>query len=330
MIESTVVNPEATSQTEDRFPTPPVVECGTAGTLLKVAREEAGIHIAALAAALKVPVRKLEALEANRWDELTDSTFTRALASSVARQLKIDPAAVLLAMPSGKPVPLVISSGLGNAVTPRSKAALASTSALGWSILGLLLAALGMYLLPKWLPSADPRADVNAAASEGVKEGGSHLESQPASSSALGASVVVGSEPLSASASPALPASTQLSGQVTAGQPVQPPAVVGTEVANIASVVATSPVIASTTQGATDQLAMVIKANSETWAEVTDNSGRVRVQRLLKAGEEAAFSDATSFSVVLGNAMAAQVFVRGQAMDLMAKTKNNVARFEVR
>lgn len=325
MIESTVINPETTSQTVDKFPSPPVVECGTAGTLLKAAREEAGIHIAALAAALKVPVRKLEALEANRWDELTDSTFTRALASSVARQLKIDPAAVLLAMPSGKPVPLVISSGLGNAVTPRSKAALASTSALGWSILALLLAALGMYLLPKWLPSADPPVEVPAA-SESVKEGGSNLEGQSAPS-ALGASVVVGSEPLTstASASPALPASTQHSDQATAAQPVQPAAVVGPEVAAIASAATTSPVIAST-----DQLAMVIKANSETWAEVTDNAGRVRVQRLLKAGEEQAFSDATSFSVVLGNAMAAQVFVRGQAMDLMAKTKNNVARFEVR
>ncbi|WP_457306933.1 helix-turn-helix domain-containing protein, partial [Polaromonas sp. P5_E6] len=38
----------------------------TAGTLLREAREAAGIHIAALAVSLKVPVKKLEALELDR------------------------------------------------------------------------------------------------------------------------------------------------------------------------------------------------------------------------------------------------------------------------
>ncbi len=49
------------------------------------------MHIAALAASLKVPVNKLEALEAGRYDELPDLTFARALASSACRQLKVDP-----------------------------------------------------------------------------------------------------------------------------------------------------------------------------------------------------------------------------------------------
>ncbi len=77
-------------------------------------------------------------------------------------------------------------------------------------------------------------------------------------------------------------------------------------------------------------MVLVIKANSDTWAEVIDDSKRVRVQRLLKAGEEQSFNGAGSFSVVLGNAMAAQVFVRGQALDLMSRSKNNVARFDIK
>lgn len=36
----------------------------TAGALLRQARESTGLHIAALAVAMKVPVKKLEALEA--------------------------------------------------------------------------------------------------------------------------------------------------------------------------------------------------------------------------------------------------------------------------
>ena len=61
-----------------------VVESGmTAGGLLKEARQAAGMHIAALAVALKVPVSKLEALEADNYAVLPDTVFVRALASSV-------------------------------------------------------------------------------------------------------------------------------------------------------------------------------------------------------------------------------------------------------
>ena len=48
--------------------------------MLRAARERQGLHIAALAATIKIPQRKLEALEADRFDELPDATFTRALA----------------------------------------------------------------------------------------------------------------------------------------------------------------------------------------------------------------------------------------------------------
>lgn len=70
-----------------------------AGQRLKRAREQAGLHVVALAAALKVPVKKLEALEAGRTDELPDATFARALAASVCRQLKIDPTEILAGLP---------------------------------------------------------------------------------------------------------------------------------------------------------------------------------------------------------------------------------------
>ena len=67
----------------------------TAGALLRQARQAQGMHIAVLAAAIKVSQRKLEALEGDRLDELPDATFTRALAQTVCRTLKIDPAPVL-------------------------------------------------------------------------------------------------------------------------------------------------------------------------------------------------------------------------------------------
>ena len=71
----------------------------SAGALLREARQAQGLHIAVLAASIKVSQRKLEALEADRFDELPDATFTRALAQTVCRSLKIDPAPVLALLP---------------------------------------------------------------------------------------------------------------------------------------------------------------------------------------------------------------------------------------
>jgi cytoskeleton protein RodZ len=62
------------------------VAAPTAGRLLREARERQGLHIAALAASIKVAQKKLELLEADRFDALPDATFTRALAQTVCRR----------------------------------------------------------------------------------------------------------------------------------------------------------------------------------------------------------------------------------------------------
>ena len=71
------------------------LEALSAGALIRAAREKRGLHVAALAASIKVSPRKLEALEADRYAELPDLTFTRALAHTVCRALKVDPEPVL-------------------------------------------------------------------------------------------------------------------------------------------------------------------------------------------------------------------------------------------
>jgi hypothetical protein len=50
-----------------------------------------GLHIARSPPSIKVTQKKLELLEADRFDALPDATFTRALAQTVCRALKIDP-----------------------------------------------------------------------------------------------------------------------------------------------------------------------------------------------------------------------------------------------
>lgn len=75
----------------------------SAGALLRQAREAAHVHVEALAVSLKVPARQVDALEADRVDLLPDAVFARALAASVCRQLKVDPAPILALLPQDRP-----------------------------------------------------------------------------------------------------------------------------------------------------------------------------------------------------------------------------------
>ena len=84
---------------------PPVAQTVTSGTLLRQARTAHGLHIAALAATVKVPQRKLEALESDRLDELPDAAFARALAKKVCHVLKIDAEPILALMPQPPETP---------------------------------------------------------------------------------------------------------------------------------------------------------------------------------------------------------------------------------
>jgi cytoskeleton protein RodZ len=77
------------------------------GQLLRQYRETAGLHIVALSSALKVARAKLEALEADRYADLPDVVFARALAMSCCRYLGKDPEPVLALMPghAAQPTP---------------------------------------------------------------------------------------------------------------------------------------------------------------------------------------------------------------------------------
>lgn len=71
----------------------------TAGTLLRQYREAQGFKLDVLAQNLRVAPAKLQALEADRLEELPDAVFARALTLAVCRQLKQDAAPVLALLP---------------------------------------------------------------------------------------------------------------------------------------------------------------------------------------------------------------------------------------
>ncbi|HEY2190201.1 MAG TPA: helix-turn-helix domain-containing protein [Caldimonas sp.] len=152
----------------------------SAGQLLREARERQGLHIAALAASIKVTPKKLELLEADRFDALPDATFTRALAQTMCRALKIDPAAVLrlLPPPAGQRLEQV-GEGLNAPFRERPGVGAQrerTTSGLGavfWVTVLILVAAVALYFLPAGWPSlvgwrGDAAKPITAAHAESI------------------------------------------------------------------------------------------------------------------------------------------------------------------
>lgn len=94
--------------------------------MLKEAREARGMHLTVVATNLRVPIERVRALEEDRYTDLPDLVFARALAMSLCRQIKIDPAPILAHMPERDPsrsvrVTAAISAPLGGVVDPASK-----------------------------------------------------------------------------------------------------------------------------------------------------------------------------------------------------------------
>ena len=294
--------------------TPGPAPTASAGALLRAAREATGLHIAALAVSLKVPVRKIEALEADRWDELTDPVFVRALAGSACRALRTDPRPILALLPAPAQARLPASSSLATDFSPRSASPatdwmrpLANPTVL--TVLVLLVAALLVYF---W-----PSAPVPAPSGEAAKSSLAAAQPVPftqSSSTAVPGTVAGAVQVAASSAAPPLLSQTSASvAPVEIGQP----GAIAPGVAQAPGDPGAAPIIS-------------FKAKDSSWVEVVDARQTVLMRRIVNAGESASAAGELPLAVVIGRADAIEVQVRGQSFDAFAKSRDNVARFEVR
>lgn len=295
---------------------------------LSEAREAAGLHIAALAAALKVPVRKLEALEAGRYEELPDLTFARALASSACRQLRIDPAPVLEQIPlNPKPALRDSDSTINAPFKPASEAPAASP--LTWLSRPALLGAIALLLaalVVMFLPDMEP-ADVAQGTPDTAQEAGAPA----APAAAPGLPIFQPSE--ATPGAPSAPAGEETTGPADTGAASPPPAHSPTAPGAAPSAAAAAPVVVPEAPAAATPpggAVLQIEARDESWAEVVNGTGTVVLQRLLQRGERVEFSAAPPYAVTIGKASAVQVKLRGRAFDAAGVARNDVARFDAK
>lgn len=287
------------SDTPADAPMPPAT---SAGALLRQARQAQGMHIAVLATAIKVTPRKLEALENDRFDELPDATFTRALAQTVCRTLKIDPAPVLALLPRPPGYRLEqVGEGINAPFRDRpgmnqgSEASLLGSPAV-WAPLLILILAGVVYVLPPGTVS---------------------LQSvRPASGPA------------------AAPTRTATLPTATVAQPsaVAPAPAASIVVETVHSVPAVPDPAASTPAAATAPIAGVLqlRVSGESWVEVLDGRGQTLLSRLLQPGEAVGVDGAAPLRLTIGNAGVTQVSFRGRSIELAGYTRDNVARLDLK
>ena len=269
--------------------TAPATEAKHAGALLRAARMQQGLHIGALSAAIKVPQAKLEALEAGRYDELLDTTFTRALANTVCRVLKIDAAPVLALLPSAGQSGLAsVDTGLNTPYRERSGGMDASDWApwqrpVAW-LVGLLLLAAAAFVLVPSAPRPSEPALLETPAAALLPPADTALAVDAAASAALSASA---------------------------------PAPAGSAPAGL-----------STAVPAADD-GLVLRALQATWVQLTDGDGQVLMARLVPAGETVSLTAKPPLRLRIGNVQGTELRYRGQRVDMAASTQNNIANLSL-
>ena len=328
--------------TPESVPTPaPAPEAApTAGQMIRAARLSKGMHLAVLSVNLKVPVRQLEALEADQHDTSKGPVFVRALASSVCRQLQIDPAPVLAALPQSvdrlplqrQPLePVHADKRLGLDLFSVIRHIPLQTVAIAAVMLAMIAALLWMPSPSTWV-WLQPAPQAPAQATEPA------AEVAPTATEAAAAEV----QQAQAQANEAQTAATAVvaPGPATVSAPVAAPVVTPAAAPALSPATAHSPVAAASTPPAASKSAPVVAvaggavlgfvASDDSWIEIRDGKNKVLWTRVVRAGESVQVQYPLPMNVVIGKARAVSVTYQGKPFDLAPHTKVTVARFEVK
>lgn len=290
---------------------PRSADTAQAGALLRAARQQQGLHIAALAASIKVSPAKLEALEAGRTHELPDATFTRALALTVCRVLKTDAAPVLALLPGAPPGSLErVDSGLNTPFRERAGQGDASQwlpwrHPVLWLVGVLLVAAAAFVLVPSQSSLLPMLTGADAALPPVMPPSGA------------GVANPVPADVATPSAADAAPAAAS-------GVPGLAAPAVAPDAAPVAAPVA-APLLTPAAGRANGADVLVLRAVQSTWVQATDGSGQTLMARVVPAGETVELTPVLPVRLRIGNVQGTELQFRGKAVNLVSPNRDNIA-----
>lgn len=310
----------------------------SAGAMLRAAREARGLEIDALAQLLKVPERRLVALEADRYDELPGLAFVRSLAQSYARQLGLDATKVLAVLPMSGTPPQQLENVSRGLQTPYREGVSGNTFGRGGTgqpewlrpayLLPalLLLAALAFWFAPPMRTVFGglgwPAADAPAGSASAVSE----MPAPVAASGVVGAASDGAETPLGGVLVSAPTAIVALEVPLVPTAPVASAAVAPPVSETVHSApMETASAGASASAPSAAAGTVVLRTTGDSWIEVRDAGGTVLLSRTVLPGEVVGLDGAMPMRMKVGIASVTQVTLRGEPFSLAPFTRGAVA-----
>jgi cytoskeleton protein RodZ len=280
----------------------------SAGSIVRQAREAAGLSIDAVAQQLKLAPRQVEALENDDYAKLPGRTFVRGFMRNYARLMRLDADAVLAALPGHDIVDRPPLAPAPRAMGEMPKEARRKSNR---TLIAIPLALIAVVALGVFYEFTSPQSDARRAAAKAGKS--------PSSPATATGEIVAAPSNVTTLPNPVVEARPAASGEAPA---------------------ATSSEARTTTQapvGATDnptasagEPLLVLTFKSSSWVEVRDRNGSVVFSATGAAGSTQGVSGALPLDVVIGNAPEVGVTFRGQRIDLAPYTRQNVARLSLK
>jgi cytoskeleton protein RodZ len=271
-----------------------VASTASAGATLRAAREAHGMSIDAVAQQLKLAPRQVQALEADDYAQLPGRTFVRGFMRNYARLLRLDPDAVIASLPDAGHAPSLDRPSLSP--TTRVMGELpadlpAKPSSARWAIPLALIAIVNIAVVYEF---GRPLAERGRAALTG------RSVSAPVAATPVAPDPAAAAAPAPGSETPA-----------PAAQPAPEPA----------------PAAQNATPG---DAPLVLVFRGTSWVEVKDAKGAIVLSTMGYPGATQAVNGTFPLEVVLGNAEAVIVTLRGAQFDTTPYVKQNVAKFTVK
>jgi cytoskeleton protein RodZ len=287
----------------------PAAPLPSPGTLLRQARERAGIGAEDLAGQLKLAKGTLEALERDDFAALSEPVYVRGYYRKIAKLLPVSETELIGAYnarnkPAAKAAPTIPRIPLAGGVaagTSRQHRGQGVGFIVGAAVLGLVLFFVLADRRPTQRLAETPASKPPAAAPAPVETtpgpAPSTLPSQPSAAAASNA--------------PAPQPGATAPGTAPAPAPAAP-AASGTVPAAVAN-------------------QLVLEFADSSFVRIEDNRGKTLAIGLVRAGERSALDGQPPYTVFLGNARNVKVLFNGQPVDFAALVNalNDTARFTV-
>jgi cytoskeleton protein RodZ len=356
--ETTVEAVEETQVIVNKEEAPSIIEpilLSDCGGALRAAREKQKLSVQDVASQLRLGVKQVDALESDRYDKLPQPYIVRGFIRNYAKLLKIDATPILEAystlVPNTTPQSFAVKSNANASVIGENRANFSFKL-----FVGLLLC----FALIVWFFYYYTQVIKPNVASDLSSIGAPVTQTEPSPTTDNTEFALPAAERQADAATPvALPAQTTDSNNISPPSVAEPSQVLGdtppppAEPANTTATASTlsannmpgtKPSItpapaelpvpveqSSNPQSASERKSaqLAIDATEETWVNITDASGKQVYSKVLASGTSEMISVSPPLSITVGNAHGTSISMNGKPLDLLAHTRDKVARLKV-